>query len=181
MIVQHLFKCLSWFHDFLKCVSWFHDLMKDCTYWICALIGICMDWWTFETGSSSMEEERERNLDPKPRWNPKPEQIRIIESIFNSGMVNPPSEEIQKIRMQLQEYGEVGDTNVYYWFQNRKSRNKKKQRICQGDKSSKPSSTHGKSYFDQYGPGVSIHNKNSSSFIGELSSSLLPPGASFPM
>ena len=137
-----------------------------------------------------MEEERERererereerNPDRKHRWNPKPEQIRILESIFNSGMVNPPSEEIQKIRMQLQEYGEVGDTNVYYWFQNRKSRNKQKQRIRQGEKSSKPSSTHGQSCFDQYGPGVSIPNNNPSSFIGELSSSLLRPAASFPM
>lgn len=70
----------------------------------------------------------ERSPEPKPRWNPKPEQIRILESIFNSGMVNPPREEIRKIRAQLQEYGQVGDANVFYWFQNRKSRSKHKQR-----------------------------------------------------
>ncbi|XP_057839676.2 WUSCHEL-related homeobox 8 isoform X2 [Cryptomeria japonica] len=139
-------------------------------------------------GTSSREEERERekekekerNPDPKPRWNPKPEQIRILESIFNSGMVNPPREEIQKIRMQLQEYGQVGDANVFYWFQNRKSRTKQKQRHLQAsaEKSSKPSAT-GQRCFDQYG--VTHPNNNTSSFIGELPSSLLPCSASFPM
>ncbi|KAI3939569.1 hypothetical protein MKX01_038524 [Papaver californicum] len=70
----------------------------------------------------------ERTLEPKPRWNPKPEQIRILEAIFNAGMVNPPRDEIRKIRAQLQEYGQVGDANVFYWFQNRKSRSKHKKR-----------------------------------------------------
>ncbi|KAI3697894.1 hypothetical protein L6452_30997 [Arctium lappa] len=73
----------------------------------------------------------ERSPEPKPRWNPKPEQIRILESIFNSGMVNPPRDEIRKIRAQLQEYGQVGDANVFYWFQNRKSRSKHKNRHLQ--------------------------------------------------
>ncbi|NP_001288514.1 WUSCHEL-related homeobox 7-like [Zea mays] len=73
----------------------------------------------------------ERTPDPKPRWNPRPEQIRILEAIFNSGMVNPPRDEIPRIRMRLQEYGQVGDANVFYWFQNRKSRSKNKQRTGQ--------------------------------------------------
>ncbi|XAR66525.1 hypothetical protein NMG60_11012796 [Bertholletia excelsa] len=76
----------------------------------------------------------ERSPEPKPRWNPKPEQIRILEAIFNSGMVNPPRDEIRKIRAQLQEYGQVGDANVFYWFQNRKSRSKHKQRHLQTTK-----------------------------------------------
>ncbi|XP_027348338.1 WUSCHEL-related homeobox 9 [Abrus precatorius] len=76
----------------------------------------------------------ERSPEPKPRWNPKPEQIRILEAIFNSGMVNPPREEIRKIRLQLQEYGQVGDANVFYWFQNRKSRSKHKLRHLQNSK-----------------------------------------------
>ena len=77
----------------------------------------------------------ERSPEPKPRWNPKPEQIRILEAIFNSGMVNPPREEIRKIRAQLQEYGQVGDANVFYWFQNRKSRSKHKLRHLQNQNS----------------------------------------------
>ncbi|KAG0538830.1 hypothetical protein BDA96_03G270700 [Sorghum bicolor] len=70
----------------------------------------------------------ERTPDPKPRWNPRPEQIRILEAIFNSGMINPPRDEIPRIRMRLQEYGQVGDANVFYWFQNRKARSKNKLR-----------------------------------------------------
>ncbi|XP_042409888.1 WUSCHEL-related homeobox 9-like [Zingiber officinale] len=76
--------------------------------------------------SSSQFSCEERIPDPKPRWNPKPEQIRILEAIFNSGMVNPSRDEIRKIRLQLQEFGPVGDANVFYWFQNRKSRSKNK-------------------------------------------------------
>ncbi|KAL5202096.1 hypothetical protein ABZP36_013048 [Zizania latifolia] len=45
-------------------------------------------------------------------------------------MVNPPREDIRRIRMQLQEYGQVGDANVFYWFQNRKSRTKNKLRAA---------------------------------------------------
>jgi len=76
----------------------------------------------------------EKGPEPKARWNPKPEQIRILEAIFNSGMVNPPRDEIRKIRVQLQEYGQVGDANVFYWFQNRKSRSKNKLRHIQNSK-----------------------------------------------
>ncbi|CAH1415890.1 unnamed protein product [Lactuca virosa] len=76
-----------------------------------------------------------RTPEPKPRWNPKPEQIQILETIFNSGMINPPRDEIKKIRARLQEYGQVGDANVFYWFQNRKSRSKNKSRRLQKSQS----------------------------------------------
>ncbi|VAH62490.1 hypothetical protein VPH35_044976 [Triticum aestivum] len=72
--------------------------------------------------------DQERNTDTKPRWNPRPEQIRILETLFNSGLINPTRDEIPRIRMRLQEYGPVGDSNVFYWFQNRKSRSKNKLR-----------------------------------------------------
>ncbi|KAM3700424.1 hypothetical protein ACJW30_05G096500 [Castanea mollissima] len=102
--------------------------------------------WQHDINSSLMSNEchrtpynsvpgcEERSPEPKPRWNPKPEQIRILEAIFNSGMVNPPRDEIRKIRAQLQEYGQVGDANVFYWFQNRKSRSKHKLRHLQNSK-----------------------------------------------
>ncbi|XP_050367288.1 WUSCHEL-related homeobox 9-like [Argentina anserina] len=99
---------------------------------------------TSATTSSGLEDQR--TPEPKPRWNPRPEQIRILEAIFNSGMVNPPRDEIRKIRAQLQEYGQVGDANVFYWFQNRKSRSKHKLRLQhinskQQQQSHKPSLT----------------------------------------
>ena len=86
------------------------------------------------TSSATVAGCEERSPEPKPRWNPKPEQIRILEAIFNSGMVNPTRDEIRKIRAQLQEYGQVGDANVFYWFQNRKSRSKHKLRNLQNSK-----------------------------------------------
>ncbi|XP_078435757.1 WUSCHEL-related homeobox 11-like isoform X2 [Wolffia australiana] len=73
---------------------------------------------------SSSEPER-------TRWSPKPEQILILESIFNSGMVNPTKTETVKIRSLLENYGPVGDANVFYWFQNRRSRSRRRQRLMQ--------------------------------------------------
>ncbi|CAH9089047.1 unnamed protein product [Cuscuta epithymum] len=80
-----------------------------------------------ETG----EDDSRNNSEPavvRSRWNPKPEQILILESIFNSGMVNPPREETIKIRKLLEKFGSVGDANVFYWFQNRRSRSRRRQR-----------------------------------------------------
>ncbi|KAL5575333.1 hypothetical protein UlMin_017032 [Ulmus minor] len=114
----------------------------------------------------------ERSPEPKPRWNPKPEQIRILEAIFNSGMVNPPRDEIRKIRAQLQEYGQVGDANVFYWFQNRKSRSKHKlrhlQNSAQAQQTPPPSIT-------------SAAPSSSSSSSSEKPSPKAPPSRAFSM
>ncbi|KAG2279793.1 hypothetical protein Bca52824_051013 [Brassica carinata] len=67
----------------------------------------------------------------RSRWSPKPEQILILESIFNSGIVNPPKDETVRIRKMLEQFGAVGDTNVFYWFQNRRSRSRRRQRQLQ--------------------------------------------------
>uniref|UniRef100_A0ACD5VJI2 Uncharacterized protein n=1 Tax=Avena sativa TaxID=4498 RepID=A0ACD5VJI2_AVESA len=83
---------------------------------------------SFKSSFSSVGPDLGRSTETKPRWNPRPEQIRILEALFNSGMMNPPRDEIPRIRMRLQEYGQVGDSNVFYWFQNRKSRSKNKLR-----------------------------------------------------
>lgn len=67
----------------------------------------------------------------RSRWTPKPEQILILESIFNSGTVNPPKDETVRIRKLLERFGAVGDANVFYWFQNRRSRSRRRQRQLQ--------------------------------------------------
>ncbi|XP_058106853.1 WUSCHEL-related homeobox 11-like, partial [Magnolia sinica] len=73
----------------------------------------------------------ERSEPVRSRWTPKPEQILILESIFNSGMVNPPKDETVRIRKLLEKFGSVGDANVFYWFQNRRSRSRRRQRQIQ--------------------------------------------------
>nr|ANC94878.1 WUSCHEL homeobox protein [Pinus pinaster] len=113
--------------------------------------------------------------DPKPRWNPKPEQVQILEEIFNSGKVNPPRAEIKRITTQLQEFGDVGEANVFYWFQNRKSRSKQKQRQ-QAAEMSRSSAESTKS--DQSKP-LPVTTTDSSTFhgTGESSSSAMPPAS----
>ncbi|KAL6534714.1 WUSCHEL-related homeobox [Orobanche gracilis] len=74
----------------------------------------------------------EKRAEPvRSRWSPKPEQILILESIFNSGMVNPPRDETARIRKVLEKFGSVADANVFYWFQNRRSRSRRRQRLIQ--------------------------------------------------
>lgn len=81
--------------------------------------------------SPSHGSSAERNEPVRSRWTPKPEQILILESIFNSGMVNPPKDETVRIRKLLEKFGSVGDANVFYWFQNRRSRSRRRQRQMQ--------------------------------------------------
>nr|XP_009609299.2 WUSCHEL-related homeobox 11 isoform X2 [Nicotiana tomentosiformis] len=84
-----------------------------------------------QDSTSSNQSNSERNEPVRSRWNPKPEQILILESIFNSGMVNPPKDETVRIRKILEQFGAVGDANVFYWFQNRRSRSRRRQRQIQ--------------------------------------------------
>ena len=81
--------------------------------------------------SNSPSHGLEKSEPVRSRWTPKPEQILILESIFNSGMVNPPKDETVRIRKLLEKFGSVGDANVFYWFQNRRSRSRRRQRQLQ--------------------------------------------------
>ncbi|KAL1813405.1 hypothetical protein ACET3Z_023470 [Daucus carota] len=67
----------------------------------------------------------------RPRWTPKQEQLVMLESIYSSGVVNPPKDETTRIRKLLEDYGPVVDSNVFYWFQNRRSRSRRRTRQIQ--------------------------------------------------
>nr|CAD1828968.1 unnamed protein product [Ananas comosus var. bracteatus] len=43
----------------------------------------------------------------------------------------PPKDETVRIRKLLEKFGAVGDANVFYWFQNRRSRSRRRQRQMQ--------------------------------------------------
>ncbi|CAH9123650.1 unnamed protein product [Cuscuta epithymum] len=88
--------------------------------------------------SSSSGKFEERTPELKERWNPRPEQIRILEAVFNSGIVTPMREDIVRIRTRIEEYGKVADSSVFYWFQNRKSRSKNKQRKLRSAEAPQP-------------------------------------------
>lgn len=125
-------KCMIYYYE--KYINPRKKPFKTCSGFFFGTLVNCLFKLVLQTVTGC----EERSPEPKPRWNPKPEQIRILEAIFNSGMVNPPRDEIRKIRAQLQEYGQVGDANVFYWFQNRKSRSKHKLRHLQNSQQQNP-------------------------------------------
>ncbi|XP_022971585.1 WUSCHEL-related homeobox 11-like [Cucurbita maxima] len=112
----------------------------------------------------------------RSRWTPKPEQILILESIFNSGMVNPPKDETVRIRKLLEKFGSVGDANVFYWFQNRRSRSRRRQRQLQAAATHQGGSA---IHYDSGCGGGSVMNfAPSSSYLGEGGSSSSSSSAS---
>uniref|UniRef100_A0AAU6RVX4 WUSCHEL-related homeobox protein X n=1 Tax=Pinus yunnanensis TaxID=88732 RepID=A0AAU6RVX4_PINYU len=65
------------------------------------------------------------------RWSPTREQLRILEAIYNGGNQTPKPEQIQVIAAELRRHGTVAGINVFYWFKNRKARERRKSRSIQ--------------------------------------------------
>lgn len=63
----------------------------------------------------------------RQRWTPTPMQLQILESIFFQGTGTPSKQRIKDITSELAEHGQISETNVYNWFQNRRARSKRKQ------------------------------------------------------
>jgi hypothetical protein len=62
------------------------------------------------------------------RWNPCPEQIKVLEMLYRRGMRTPNSFQIECITEELGKYGRIEGKNVFYWFQNHKARERQKQK-----------------------------------------------------
>ncbi|RID48444.1 hypothetical protein BRARA_I04956, partial [Brassica rapa] len=77
-------------------------------------------------GSEGKPKEREKYM--HSRWNPTPEQTMVLEKVYSSGTRTPTTQQIQDIASKLQKYGRIEGKNVFYWFQNHKSREKLKRR-----------------------------------------------------
>lgn len=65
----------------------------------------------------------------RQRWTPTPTQLQILEQIFDDGIGTPSKLKIKEITTELAQHGQISETNVYNWFQNRRARSKKKQSI----------------------------------------------------
>ncbi|XP_062186056.1 WUSCHEL-related homeobox 1-like [Phragmites australis] len=64
------------------------------------------------------------------RWTPTPEQIKILKELYyGCGIRSPNSEQIQRITALLRQHGKIEGKNVFYWFQNRKARERLKRRL----------------------------------------------------
>jgi len=61
------------------------------------------------------------------RWTGTPKHYEILEQMFQNGQAPPVREELTRITAELAKHGTIGESNVYNWFQNRRSREKKLQ------------------------------------------------------
>lgn len=62
----------------------------------------------------------------RQRWTPTPVQLQILERMFDQGNGTPSKEKIKEIAAELGQHGQISETNVYNWFQNRRARSKRK-------------------------------------------------------
>lgn len=66
----------------------------------------------------------------RQRWTPTPVQLQILERIFDQGNGAPSKQKIKEITADLLQHGQISETNVYNWFQNRRARSKRKQQAA---------------------------------------------------
>lgn len=66
----------------------------------------------------------------RQRWTPTPVQLQILERIFDQGNGTPSKQKIKEITSELSQHGQISETNVYNWFQNRRARSKRKQQVA---------------------------------------------------
>lgn len=69
----------------------------------------------------------------RQRWTPTAIQLEILEDIFKQGSGTPSKQKIKEITADLSQHGQISETNVYNWFQNRRARSKKKQQLNNGE------------------------------------------------
>ncbi|CAK8569186.1 unnamed protein product [Lathyrus sativus] len=68
-------------------------------------------------------------ISSRQRWTPTPLQLQILERIFDEGNGTPSKQKIKDIATELGQHGQISETNVYNWFQNRRARSKRKQSV----------------------------------------------------
>ncbi|CAH9070290.1 unnamed protein product [Cuscuta epithymum] len=66
----------------------------------------------------------------RQRWTPTPVQLQILERMFDQGNGTPSKQKIKEIASELSQHGQISETNVYNWFQNRRARSKRKQQVA---------------------------------------------------
>lgn len=70
-----------------------------------------------------------QKLTSRQRWTPSQTQLQILEKLFEKGSGTPNKQRIKEITQDLSQHGQISETNVYNWFQNRRARTKRKQQL----------------------------------------------------
>lgn len=68
-------------------------------------------------------------LTSRQRWTPSQTQLHILERLFEQESGTPNKQRIKEITVELSQHGQISETNVYNWFQNRRARTKRKQQL----------------------------------------------------
>ncbi|KAK3232011.1 hypothetical protein Dsin_003892 [Dipteronia sinensis] len=68
-----------------------------------------------------------QKITARQRWTPTPVQLQILERVYDECSGNPGKQKILDITTELAHHGQISETNVYNWFQNRRARIKRKQ------------------------------------------------------
>ncbi|KAE8680351.1 WUSCHEL-related homeobox 13 [Hibiscus syriacus] len=76
----------------------------------------------------------------RQRWTPTALQLQILENIYEQGTGTPGKQKIKEIASELAQHGQISETNVYNWFQNRRARSKKKLHASTGSVDGEPES-----------------------------------------
>ncbi|XP_059634726.1 WUSCHEL-related homeobox 8-like [Cornus florida] len=75
-----------------------------------------------------------QKISARQRWTPTPMQLQILERLFDQGSGTPSKQLIKDITTELSQHGQISETNVYNWFQNRRARSKRKQPVSAPNK-----------------------------------------------
>ena len=62
----------------------------------------------------------------RQRWTPTALQLQILESTYDQGHGTPSKQKLKEITAELAQHGQISESNVYNWFQNRRARSKRK-------------------------------------------------------
>ncbi|XBJ06608.1 hypothetical protein VPH35_012245 [Triticum aestivum] len=71
-----------------------------------------------------------QKITTRQRWTPTQMQLQILESIFDQGNGRPSKQKIKNITAELSQHGQTSETNVYNWFQNRRTPHNPEEMTC---------------------------------------------------
>ncbi|KAK4490460.1 hypothetical protein RD792_001137 [Penstemon davidsonii] len=110
----------------------------------------------------------------RQRWTPTPIQLQILERIFDQGNGTPSKQKIKEITTELSQHGQISETNVYNWFQNRRARSKRKQQATPANNGESEVETEAESSNEKKTKPDEFQNLQSNSMDLHKSESILP-------